>query len=140
MPLPPSSILQSAGSRSLARGGVCGTSHSSLLRLVPATGIFSLPFCDWCPLRIYDPTKRVGRAILTLPQQPSLAVTRTTRPRDPPTTLGLWMCEPMFHMLANTHPNLADERAKTSQLVKAFTRALPSARCKLSARCSLSPC
>eukprot|EP00976_Prorocentrum_cordatum_P086036 1186347-Prorocentrum_minimum.AAC.5 len=27
---------------------------SPLLRWVPATGIFSLPFCDGCPLRVYS--------------------------------------------------------------------------------------
>eukprot|EP00959_Pyramimonas_sp_CCMP1952_P082633 1726691-Pyramimonas_sp.AAC.1 len=28
-----------------------GNILSSLLQLVPATGIFYIPFCDWCPLR-----------------------------------------------------------------------------------------
>eukprot|EP00976_Prorocentrum_cordatum_P100816 1192382-Prorocentrum_minimum.AAC.2 len=32
-----------------------GNVLSPLLRLVPATSIFSLPFCDWCPLRVYEP-------------------------------------------------------------------------------------
>eukprot|EP00976_Prorocentrum_cordatum_P070170 1179822-Prorocentrum_minimum.AAC.5 len=27
---------------------------SPLLRLVPATGVFSLPFCDWCPRRAFE--------------------------------------------------------------------------------------
>eukprot|EP00959_Pyramimonas_sp_CCMP1952_P170904 3571479-Pyramimonas_sp.AAC.1 len=30
---------------------------SSFLRLVPATGIFPLPFCDWFPLRVYDQSR-----------------------------------------------------------------------------------
>eukprot|EP00959_Pyramimonas_sp_CCMP1952_P062835 1314001-Pyramimonas_sp.AAC.1 len=35
--------------------GVCyGYIHSPLLRLVSATGIFSLPFCDWCLLRVHS--------------------------------------------------------------------------------------
>ena len=29
---------------------------SPLPRLVPARGIFSLPFHDWCPLRVYSPS------------------------------------------------------------------------------------
>eukprot|EP00976_Prorocentrum_cordatum_P073431 1181094-Prorocentrum_minimum.AAC.3 len=31
-----------------AAGVYSGLIFSPLLRLVPATGIFSLPFCDWC--------------------------------------------------------------------------------------------
>eukprot|EP00976_Prorocentrum_cordatum_P101855 1192816-Prorocentrum_minimum.AAC.2 len=37
-----------------AIGARYGYILSPLLRLVPATGIFSLPFYDWCPLRVYS--------------------------------------------------------------------------------------
>eukprot|EP00959_Pyramimonas_sp_CCMP1952_P328753 6882976-Pyramimonas_sp.AAC.1 len=35
-------------------GARYGYFSSPLLRVVPATGIFSLPFCDRCPIRVYS--------------------------------------------------------------------------------------
>eukprot|EP00959_Pyramimonas_sp_CCMP1952_P366779 7681849-Pyramimonas_sp.AAC.1 len=37
-----------------AIGARYGYILSPLLQLVPATGIFSLPYCNWCPLRVYS--------------------------------------------------------------------------------------
>eukprot|EP00959_Pyramimonas_sp_CCMP1952_P327712 6860956-Pyramimonas_sp.AAC.1 len=43
---------------SSALRGACGWGYeyilSPLLRLVPVTSIFTLPFRDWCPLRVYS--------------------------------------------------------------------------------------
>eukprot|EP00959_Pyramimonas_sp_CCMP1952_P130837 2735812-Pyramimonas_sp.AAC.1 len=59
MPIPPLTLrTQGKGSKHLeisAFTAACyGYILSPLPRLVPAAGIFSLPFCDWCPLRVFS--------------------------------------------------------------------------------------
>eukprot|EP00976_Prorocentrum_cordatum_P054007 1089321-Prorocentrum_minimum.AAC.1 len=47
-------LLVSSGRAPGARYGSIVHILSPFARLVPATGIFSLPLCDWCPIRVYS--------------------------------------------------------------------------------------
>eukprot|EP00959_Pyramimonas_sp_CCMP1952_P241832 5054564-Pyramimonas_sp.AAC.1 len=53
-PITQHALVLSPGTAEQSLSARYGYILSPLLRLVPAAGIFSLPSCDWCPLRVYS--------------------------------------------------------------------------------------